>query len=262
MATLTLSFKGHRLSVFRLDDERCTVGRDPDCRLHIDSLAVAPRHLELVPSEDGYLVVALDPDHPVLVNDERVERARLEDGDLIGVGKHSLTFADDGEKVAKASAVAGADLEAARFDGARDLADACSESDAAVSHPGRERPEDEGPLFSVPAYMQIRSGSKIGRVIVFRRALNRLDRVGARGVVVARKGDSYRLLCLEEGPEIRIDGKKFDPTAPEMNLEDGSVVQIGDLRLKFFTGGAELHADAEPADIDPDSILLKDIDDF
>lgn len=299
MATLTLYFKGRRLSIFPLADGRTTLGRDPDCDIHIDSLAVAPRHLELLPSAAGYLMVALDPDFPVVLNEERVEEARLGHGDLIRVGKHSLAFAADGQRDGQWPSKAGPDaggadadlagagggtagplsapaepsgdglagLSAAGFEEARELAEACTRSAATAAETaaagGRERSEeDDATLLSVPAYMQIQSGSKIGRVIVFRRALSRLDRVGARGVVVARHGDSYRLLCLEKAPKIRIDGKAFDATAPEMGLKDGSVVQIDDLRLQFFTGGAEIHAETEPAEVDPDSILLKDIDDF
>ncbi len=298
MATLTLYFKGRRLSIFPLADGKSTLGRDPDCDIHIDSLAVAPRHLDLLPSATGYLMVALNPDYPVIWNEERVEEARLEHGDLIRVGKHSLTFVSDGQRDGYGPSKAGPDaggadagiegadsgtgghlsrpadpsgdglagLSATGFEQDRELAEACARSAATAAETaaagGRERSEEDATLLSVPAYMQIQSGSKIGRVIVFRRALNRLDRVGARGVVVARQGDSYGLMCLEKAPKIRIDGKAFDATAPEMGLEDGSVVQIDDLRLQFFIGGAEIHAETQPAEIDPDSILLKDIDDF
>ena len=101
MAKLILSFKGLLLSVHHLDERPMTIGRDPACRIAVDSLAIAPRHAELVSSDADFLLLALDPDYPVLLNNEQVDQASLHHGDEIQLGKHTLSFSNDTLELAR-----------------------------------------------------------------------------------------------------------------------------------------------------------------
>ena len=47
MAKLTLSFKDKKLKIFPITGQDLVVGRDPACTVHIDSLAVQPRHARI-----------------------------------------------------------------------------------------------------------------------------------------------------------------------------------------------------------------------
>lgn len=222
MAKLTLSFKGHHLSIHRLDEKPTTIGRDGDCRICIDSLAIAPRHAELVPSEDGYLLLGLDPDYPVRLNTEQVDQASLRHGDLIQIGKHTLVFSEDRLELAHARpAKAEVDTEAK------------TQADDA------EEEVEESPTDSVTGYMQIQSGPRIGRFLIFRRAVTKLKRAGADGVVVTRAGDSYQLVRLKEQVRIRIDGIPIDDEDVEVTLHHNNLIEIDKVRLQFFIKTAE-----------------------
>lgn len=213
MAKLILSFKGHHLSIHHLDERPATIGRDGNCGICIDSLAIAPRHAELVPSDGGYLLLTLDPDYPVLLNSEQMDQARLHHGDLIQVGKHTLTFSEDTLEIAPPQS---------------------------PNEPESEGPEEEveGEIATgfVPAYIQIQSGSRIGKVIVFRRAVTRLKRAGAEGVVVSRKGDTYHMLRLDGKADIGINSAPIADGEAEVELSNGDLVQVDELRFQFFTG--------------------------
>ena len=109
MAKLTLSFKGHLIAIHHLGEGGATIGRDLDCAIPIDSLAVAPRHAQILAHADGYSITAIDPDHPVIVNSEKVEQAPLHHGDLIRIGKHTLHYAEAAQEVAIMPAAGAAD---------------------------------------------------------------------------------------------------------------------------------------------------------
>jgi hypothetical protein len=224
MAKLTLSFKGHHLSIHHLGEAPATIGRDADCGIRIDSLAIAPRHAELVSSGGEYLLLALDPDYPVLLNSEQVDQASLHHGDLIQIGKHTLTYSEDSLELMPPHPPQDAEPEAP------------------------EEEEDETAADSMPAYIQVQSGRRIGRVIVLRRSVTRLSRAGAKDVIVARKGDSYHLLRLDEKTSVRIDGIVLADEDVEMELRNGYVIDLDDVRCQFFTGEAGAAPAAEQED--------------
>lgn len=216
MAKLTLSFKDRLLSVHPLGEGTISIGRDPDCTIHIESLAVAPRHAELVPSGPDYLLLALDPGFPVRLNEERVDQASLSHGDQIQIGKHQLTYSAEEPSLAPT---------------------APKHAPVEVKDEDEEVPSS-GPL---PAYLQVQSGQRIGHIVFCRRAATRLDGLGVADVIVTREGDRYHLLRLNGGPEVRLGGMPVTATA-EVRLNDNDLIEIGELRLRFFSGRAASEA--------------------
>jgi pSer/pThr/pTyr-binding forkhead associated (FHA) protein len=67
-----------------------SIGRSPDNDIPVDNLAVSTYHARVY-YEGGRLVVEdLDSLNGTFVNDLRIERATLHDGDSIWIGKHSI----------------------------------------------------------------------------------------------------------------------------------------------------------------------------
>lgn len=213
MAKLTLSFKGRLLSIHHLDDEPLVIGRRSDCRIAIDSLAVAPRHAELTPIDTGFRLLALDPEFPVLLNNKPVAEAQLHHGDLIQIGKHTLSFSADSLELAPT------------------LPSAEPPPDLVAGEEGEPAKE------AVPAYVQVQSGAQIGRVIVLRRSVTRLNRAGVGDVIVSRRGGTYHLSRLGGEALVRVNG---EPVAAdgETSLSNDALIEIDDVRLRFFTAGS------------------------
>jgi hypothetical protein len=217
MATLTLSFKGKRLSVYQLDQRPMSIGREASCRIAIDSLAVAPKNAEVMPTEMGFLLLALDPDYPVYLNDEQADQATLHHGDRIQVGKHTLSFsADKLEPPAPNAGIDTPDLEPADVD-----------------------PD------ALTAYVQLQSGPQIGRILVLRRAVTRLSHLGAEALIVTRRAEGYYLSRLEGQASFRVDGRSLDDDA-EAPLLNGSLIELENGRLQFFTAEESPKTDSPP----------------
>jgi len=90
MARLLLKFETEVVKEVPLSSRPVTIGRAPDNDIPIDNLAVSNYHARVY-SEAGRLVIEdLDSLNGTFVNDLRVERATLKDGDSIAVGKHHI----------------------------------------------------------------------------------------------------------------------------------------------------------------------------
>ena len=90
MAKLSLMFESKLVKEVPLGGRPVTIGRSPDNDIPIDNLAVSNHHARVY-SEGGRLVVEdLDSLNGTFVNDLRVERAMLHDGDSIWIGKHHI----------------------------------------------------------------------------------------------------------------------------------------------------------------------------
>jgi pSer/pThr/pTyr-binding forkhead associated (FHA) protein len=216
MSKLTLSFKGRLLSIYHLEDAQpVTVGRDTDCQLCIDSLAIAPRHAELMPTDTGWLLLSLDPGFPVLLNDAQVDQASLHHGDTIQLGKHTLSFSED-------------TLELGPIPPREEPTATREETGSQNAEVAEE---------AVPAYLQVQSGPQIGRVIVLRRSVTRLSRLGIEDVIVTRHGDTYRLARLGRKQRVKINEESMD--ADDATLTNNGTIEIGPVRLRFFLAEPE-----------------------
>jgi len=90
MARLVLKFEDVALKEVPVSSRPITIGRAPDNDIPIDNLAVSNYHARVY-AEAGQLVIEdLDSLNGTFVNDLRVERAALRDGDSISIGKHHI----------------------------------------------------------------------------------------------------------------------------------------------------------------------------
>jgi predicted component of type VI protein secretion system len=214
MAKLTISFKGLLISTHHLGEEPITIGRNLDCEVVIDSLAVGPHHALISVHPDGYSIAAVDPDHPILLNNERIKQAPLHDGDLIQIGKHTLRFS---EAVQDAAAIPAPAQKATPI---------ASEADHLSSLPDM-------------AYVQFQNGPQIGRILAVREDGARLTGTRSRSwadqAIITRRGDGYVLTCdsLAGETDIIVNGSPV-PSGAEVPLPHAALIEIGDLRCRFF----------------------------
>jgi pSer/pThr/pTyr-binding forkhead associated (FHA) protein len=81
--------RGSRIS---LDTDEVTIGRHPESDIFLDDVTVSRRHAELRLVDDAYEVSDAGSLNGTYVNQERVERQVLRDGDELQVGKFKLVY--------------------------------------------------------------------------------------------------------------------------------------------------------------------------
>jgi len=77
---------------FPIEGDRITIGRSPDASVFLDDVTVSRNHALLVRRRDGLYIDDLGSLNGTYVNRRRVEKATLEDGDEVQIGKYRLTY--------------------------------------------------------------------------------------------------------------------------------------------------------------------------
>ncbi|MGH9669904.1 MAG: FHA domain-containing protein [Terriglobales bacterium] len=72
-----------------------SIGRLPDNMIQVDNLAVSGHHSKIYWETDHYVVEDNNSLNGTFVNNQRVSKVTLKDGDNILIGKHTITFKDE-----------------------------------------------------------------------------------------------------------------------------------------------------------------------
>jgi pSer/pThr/pTyr-binding forkhead associated (FHA) protein len=79
-------------SKYVLDAEVTRAGRHPDSDIFLDDITVSRRHAEIIRRTDGFQVLDVGSLNGTYVNRDRVEEAKLSNGDELQIGKFKLVF--------------------------------------------------------------------------------------------------------------------------------------------------------------------------
>ena len=90
MSRLVLKFENANLKEVPLGNHPVTIGRAPDNDIQIDNLSVSNYHARVYVEAGSLVVEDLNSLNGSFLNDIRVERAMLKDGDSILIGKHEI----------------------------------------------------------------------------------------------------------------------------------------------------------------------------
>lgn len=196
MARLTLSFRNRIQKVFTLTPGTTEIGRDTDCAIAIDSLAIEPQHAILRLSEDDAFYIEPISDQSIIhVNDTEITAAhKLQDGDRVLIGKHTLKFSTSG--------------------------------DTAL-------PDDNVVQLPAVGWLQIQSGSHLGRTIRLDKAFTRIGKPDEYLAVLAHRENGYILSHLHGHTPTKVNGQ--DISEQSYTLTSGDQINIGELQVQFFS---------------------------
>ena len=107
MDKLVLKFKDKVIKECPITGDQIKIGRDEDNDIVIDNAAVSRHHAKIKRAGDGYVVEDLGSTNGTFVNENRItQQEKLQDGDIVIVGKHSILL----ESEFKVETQAGADF--------------------------------------------------------------------------------------------------------------------------------------------------------
>src|SRR5579872_197572 len=104
MAKLYLKFEQAVLKEIPLSQYTMTIGRLPDNHIQVDNPAVSGHHARLTWDGSGYVLEDTNSLNGTYVNNHRIAKTVLKDGDNILVGKHTLAFKTGVDQPGAASA--------------------------------------------------------------------------------------------------------------------------------------------------------------
>lgn len=198
MAKLTLSFKDRILKVFTLTSDTTKIGRDKNCTIPIDSLAIEPQHaIVRTDKPNSFVVEPISEQTVILVNGSEISEAhRLLEGDIIQVGKHTFKF---------------------------------TESDS------NELSENNVVQLPSIGWLQIQSGSHLGRTIRLDKAFTRIGKPDEYLAVLAHREDGYIVSHLHGNSPTCVNNQDIGDLS--CKLTNGDQINIGMLQAQFFSDG-------------------------
>ena len=200
MARLALSFKGQKLKIFALKAAETFIGRDDSCAICIDSLAIEPQHAIVRQNEDACSIEPVNAKSIVCINDTPIETAhKLADGDLIQIGKHTLTYSVESEQTAQEA----------------------------------PEPSETAAYPDAHGWLQIQSGSHLGRTIRLDKAFTRIGSAESYLAVIAHRDNGYYLSHLNGEQTPAVNNQEIGDSTHMLCNED--CISVGELRVQFFS---------------------------
>ncbi|MEO7156563.1 MAG: FHA domain-containing protein, partial [Vicinamibacterales bacterium] len=95
-AKLILKIDDRELHEYAVGPQPVSIGRLPDNHIIIDNPTVSGRHARVYREGDQYVLEDLKSTNGTFVNDKPIARHTLLEGDVILVGKHTLSFTQKG----------------------------------------------------------------------------------------------------------------------------------------------------------------------
>jgi pSer/pThr/pTyr-binding forkhead associated (FHA) protein len=93
-AKLLVKLHGQASKIIELATECFAVGRKADNDLAIDDQSISGHHARIIKIQSVFFLEDLKSTNGTSVNERRVDRHQLRDGDVISIGRHRLIFQD------------------------------------------------------------------------------------------------------------------------------------------------------------------------
>ena len=238
MAKLSLMFENRLVKEVPVGNRPVGIGRAPDNDLPVDNLAVSNHHARVYFEAGRLIVEDLDSLNGTFVNDLRVERATLHDGDSIWIGKHHIKVDASGD--------APIPVESRRKTNAPSINETMVldtkerrnmlQQAAALG----ERSQFAGGRLKMPTIVVMSGNSDQKEYLITNKLTvigkSRLATVKLRGwfkpqlaASINQRDDGYYLGPGDKTP--RVNGK---PIQGPVRLNNGDVIEICGLRLNFM----------------------------
>lgn len=224
MAKMILKFNDVVIDQIVLKQGDMNIGRRPGSEILLDNMAVSGNHASIFTIGEDSFVQDLNSTNGTFVNNKRISKHHLEDGDTITIGNHSLTYRN--EKAAKSgtdfakTVIINPQKQEEMLVQAGKVAAASSKETAPVTD------IRQGSLF-------ILSGANNGKRIDLTSAVTNLGRAGKRAGVISRAGNGrYILLPGDNNVAPRLNGVKVSASGEE--LKNGDVIEAADSRMQFY----------------------------
>ena len=217
-------------SEFALSQERTTIGRHANNDLVLNDKAVSGKHAVIVMLMGDAILEDLESTNGTRVNGERVTRYPLAPGDVISIGRNTLTYVSDTDEgqdfeqtmVLRTSPGSAPARPAA--DPAATPAITQAVAPAATSIAGK-------PLLGK---LRVSSGSNAGKELELTKALTTIGKPGVQVAAITRRADGYYIVQVGGGSGDRrpiVNGVEIDAQA--RRLGHGDRIELAGTEMEF-----------------------------
>lgn len=227
MLRILLKFNDTVLKVIESDKAEITIGRNMKNDIQIDNLAVSNFHARIEHQLGHYFIEDLKSTNGTYINDKKISKWGIQDGDAATIGKHSLVFMLEGD--------------AQVGEGIRELnMDQTMVLDTEKQRELVEKAEmaSSGP----PALLKLLAGKAEQDEYALTARISEIGKSGAAQVrlkgflapknvaYITRDPKGYTLVPGDQGDKLKLNGMKV---TKGVVLKQGDVIEAGKTRFRF-----------------------------
>ncbi len=249
MFKLILKFQDTVIEEYEFHSTPVTIGRRDDNNVVIDNMAVSGHHAVIEQEDPNYYVlVDLESLNGTFVNEAKVARQRVFDGDMLIVGKHAMTFVDlrpEEERPSRQDSIPEGKAEGQQF---RDtvILDTQAQQDLLAKHAAEKGVSPEE-LAEKPKKVQFYGSITIisggtPEIIDLTKRLTTLGKsadsdvkcsgllVGKTAALINKRPNGYFLAYAEGLKKPEVNGESV---TTQVQLHDGDEISVGSTRMTF-----------------------------
>jgi pSer/pThr/pTyr-binding forkhead associated (FHA) protein len=217
MAKIIVSLDDNLIKIVPLNKDRMTLGRRPYNDIVVDNLAVSGEHAALQVIGHDYFIEDLNSTNGTYINEQKVKRQILKNGDTIEIGKYAIKYVQDGVSTqSTAFNTANANLNA-----------------------NEEKPvEEKKPLFEqtkfAEAYVAIKilSGASTGKELPLVKIVTTIGKPGEAVIAITKRPKSYMVAHVEGATRPSLNGVSFGIDA--VPLKNGDLFELAGTAMQFI----------------------------
>ncbi len=233
MPKLVIKFDGVVIDQIVMRQGDMAIGRRPGSDILLDNLAVSGNHATIFTVGNDSFVQDLNSTNGTLVNNKRISKHHLTNGDEIVIGKHSLGYVDENASRPPSDLAKTMIITPQKFE---EMAASAAENAQAAR--ASEKPVAPPAPAPAPAGMRIGSifvlsGANSGKRIDLVKSTTNLGRAGKMaGVIIRNSIGRYTLLPGSDGSTPVLNGKPIPGRGED--LKNGDIIEVAGSRMQFY----------------------------
>lgn len=204
VAKVILMYNKKVIDQFELGQGDMKIGRRPGSDIVIDNMAVSGEHANIFTIGEDSFIQDLGSTNGTYVNNKKITKHHLKNGDSITLGKHTLNYVNESQ--AKP---------------ADDFAKTVIITPPTIG-------DSEG---AQTAALYVLSGPNSGKRIEVRKRVTNLGRTGKRSGTVTRTDEGFVLGAGDENELPKLNGRIISKKGAK--LKSGDVIEVAGTRLQF-----------------------------
>ena len=229
MAKLIIKFNNDVTDHIELKQGDMKIGRKPGCDIFIDNLAVSGEHANIFTIGEDSFIQDLNSTNGTFINNKKITKHHLKNGDTIVIGKHSLVYMSEAatkpsDEFAKTVII---------NPNTRDSAAAASAAASGMAAVGTveihtktaSHADRAGALF-------VLSGANSGKRIELTKTVTYLGKTGKRAGAITRKPEGYILTAGDSEDKPKLNGRPVADTGAK--LKNGDIIEVAGTRMQFY----------------------------
>jgi pSer/pThr/pTyr-binding forkhead associated (FHA) protein len=233
MAKIIIKFVNDVVDHIDLKQGDMKIGRKPGCEIHIDNLSVSGEHANIFTVGEDSFIQDLGSTNGTFINNKKITKHHLKNGDTVVIGKHSLIYLSDSVRASQppedfARTVI---INPSRTVEPKPAAPASTEAAAITLETKPKDPPQVAAERRRVGAIFVLSGLNSGKRIDLTKKVTNLGSAGKRAGSITQTAGGFTLAPgADETP--KLNGRPI-PTAGA-RLKNGDVIEVAGTRLQFY----------------------------